>query len=56
MSRGIFMAETPRATAAEIDAWVARCRHNLETRAPDPVEDEERAAHFETHKAKGAKK
>jgi hypothetical protein len=53
---GAMTPQTPRATAEEIDAWVARCRHNLETRVPDPVEDEERAAHFETHKAKGAKK
>jgi len=48
--------QTPRATAEEIDAWVARCLRNLQTRAPDPVEDAERAAHFETHKRKGAKK
>jgi hypothetical protein len=53
---GEMTTQTPRATAEEIDAWVARCRHNLETRVPDPVEDEEREAHFETWKRKGAKK
>jgi hypothetical protein len=53
---GAMTSQTPRATAEEIDAWVARCRHNLETRVPDPVEDEEREAHFETWKRKGAKK
>ena len=65
------MTTTRPATAEEIDArhaiklfarnfgkrlWVARCLHNLQTRVPDPVEDEERAAHFETHKRKGSKK
>ena len=29
---------------------------NLAERVPDPVEALEREAHFETHKAKGAKK
>jgi len=44
------MAETPRATAEEIDAFVARFLHNLQTRVPDPVENAEREAHFETWK------
>jgi hypothetical protein len=35
-----------RATAEEIDAWVAKCHHNLRSRAPDPVEASERNAHF----------
>ncbi len=30
--------------------------YNLETRVPDPIEDAEREAHFETWKRKGAKK
>ena len=37
-------------------AFYAWFLHNLETRVPDPVEDAERAAHFETWKRKGAKK
>jgi len=45
-----------RATAEEIDAFVARFLHNLQTRVPDPVEDAEREEHFETWKRKGAKK
>ncbi len=53
---GAMTPEPPRATAEEIDAWVARCLHNLQTRVPDPVEDAEREAHFETWKRKGAKK
>lgn len=31
-------------------AFYAQFLHNLETRVPDPVEDAEREAHFETHK------
>ena len=38
------------ATAEEIDAFVARFLHNLQTRVHDPVEDAERKAHFETWK------
>jgi len=49
-------AQPPRATAEEIDAFVARFLHNLQTRVPDPVEDAESEAHFETWKRKGAKK
>ncbi len=31
-------------------AFYARFLHNLQTRVPDPVEDAEREAHFETKK------
>jgi hypothetical protein len=37
-------------------AFYARFLHNLQTRAPDPVEALEREAHFETWKRKVAKK
>jgi hypothetical protein len=37
-------------------AFYARFLHNLQTRVPDPVEDAEREAHFETWKRKGAKR
>jgi hypothetical protein len=37
-------------------AFYAWFLHNLETRVPDPVEQAEREAHFETWKRKGAKK
>jgi hypothetical protein len=43
-------------TLEERLAFYARFLHNLETRVPDPVEDAEREAHFETWKRKGAKK
>lgn len=35
-----------------VTQWVKRCYENLRDREPDPVEDQERAAHFETWKAK----
>ena len=37
---------------SEVTQWVKRCYENLRDRVPDPVEDAERAAHFETWKAK----
>lgn len=37
-------------TLEERLAFDARFLHNLETRVPDPVEDAEREAHFETWK------
>ena len=37
-------------------AFYERFARNLAERVPDPVEALEREAHFETHKAKGAKK
>jgi hypothetical protein len=36
----------------EVEAWVMRVFKTLQEREPDPVEALERAAHFETHKAK----
>ena len=50
------MNEPVPSTTEERLAFYARFYRNLTERVPDPVEDEERAAHFETHKAKGAKK
>lgn len=40
---------------SEVTQWVKRCYENLRDRVPDPVEDAERAAHFETWKAKQTK-
>jgi hypothetical protein len=37
-------------------AFAVRFYQNLREGEPDPVEALEREAHFETHKAKGAKK
>ncbi|MFN8996663.1 MAG: hypothetical protein ACK5X3_23790 [Pseudomonadota bacterium] len=37
---------------SEVTAWVKRVFETLQEREPDPVEDAERAAHFETWKAK----
>jgi hypothetical protein len=37
---------------SEVTQWVKRVFHTLQEREPDPVEDAERAAHFETHKAR----
>jgi len=37
-------------------AFYQRFARNLAERVPDPVEDAEREAHFETWKRKGAKK
>ncbi len=39
-----------------VTQWVKRVFETLQDRAPDPVEDAEREAHFETWKRKGAKK
>ena len=33
-----------------VTQWVKRVFTTLQEREPDPVEDQERAAHFETHK------
>jgi hypothetical protein len=41
---------------SEVTAWAKRVFETLRDREPDPVEALEREAHFETHKAKGAKK
>jgi hypothetical protein len=35
---------------SEVTQWVKRVFTTLQEREPDPVEDAERAAHFETHK------
>ena len=43
-------------TLEERLAFYERFARNLAERVPDPVEALEREAHFETHKAKGAKK
>ncbi len=43
-------AEPMPSTLEERLAFYARFLHNLQTRAPDPVEDAEREAHFETWK------
>ncbi|MFN8996124.1 MAG: hypothetical protein ACK5X3_20995 [Pseudomonadota bacterium] len=37
---------------SEVTQWVKRVFQTLQEREPDPVEDAERAAHFETHKAR----
>jgi hypothetical protein len=37
-------------------AFAVRFYENLRDSVPDPVEQAEREAHFETHKRKGAKK
>ena len=37
---------------SEVTQWVKRVFETLQKREPDPVEDAERAAHFETHKAR----
>lgn len=37
---------------SEVAQWVQRVFQTLQEREPDPVEDAERAAHFETWKAK----
>ena len=34
----------------EVTQWVKRVFETLQEREPDPVEDAERATHFETHK------
>ena len=47
------MPETPNPDHIE---WVMARYRALVDREPDPVEALEREAHFETHKAKGAKK
>ena len=41
---------------SEITAWAKRVSQTLQERPHDPVEAAERAAVFETHKNKGAKK
>jgi isocitrate lyase len=41
---------------SEVAQWVKRIFQTLQERDPDPVEDAEREAHFETWKRKGAKK
>jgi hypothetical protein len=43
-------------TLEERLAFYERFARNLAERVPDPVEDAEREAHFETWKRKGAKK
>ena len=40
---------------SEVTQWVKRVFETLQEREPDPVEDAERAAHFETWKAKQIK-
>ena len=54
----VELAETPLMSAppSPITAWAIRVFETLRDREPDPVEALEREAHFETHKAKGAKK
>jgi hypothetical protein len=37
---------------SEVTQWVKSVFTTLQEREPDPVEDAERAAHFETHKAR----
>ena len=49
-------AEPFPSTTQERIAFYQRFARNLVDREPDPVEALEREAHFETHKAKGAKK
>jgi hypothetical protein len=44
------------APPSPIAAWDIRVFETLRDREPDSVEALEREAHFETHKAKGAKK
>jgi hypothetical protein len=53
---GAITPETVLSTLEERLAFYERFARNLAERVPDPVEALERAAHFETHKAKGAKK
>lgn len=50
------MSEHVPSTLEERLAFYQRFARNLAERVPDPVEDAERETHFETHKAKGAKK
>jgi hypothetical protein len=47
---GAMTTEPVPSTLEERLAFYARFLHNLETRVPDPVEDAERDAHFETWK------
>ena len=58
MQRSATLAgpEPVQSTLEERLAFYARFLHNLQTRVPDPVEQAEREAHFETWKRKGAKK
>jgi hypothetical protein len=56
MSRGFFMLEPLPSTLEQRLAFYERFARNLAERVPDPVEDAEREAHFETWKRKGAKK
>jgi hypothetical protein len=61
---GIAVSAEPSITDLEIPpyphsagvAFAVRFYQNLQGRPHDPVEALEREAHFETHKAKGAKK
>jgi hypothetical protein len=53
---GAMMTEPVPSTLEERLAFYQRFARNLADREPDPVEALEREAHFETHKAKGAKK
>ena len=49
-------AEPVPSTLEQRLAFYERFARNLVDREPDPVEALEREVHFETHKAKGAKK
>jgi hypothetical protein len=53
---GGMMPEPVPSTLEERLAFYERFARNLADREPDPVEALERETHFETHKAKGAKK
>jgi hypothetical protein len=53
---GAMNDEPVPSTLEERLAFYERFARNLAERVPDPVEDAEREAHFETWKRKGAKK
>jgi hypothetical protein len=53
---GAMNDEPAPSTLEQHLAFYARFLHNLQTRVPDPVEDAEREAHFETWKRRGVKR
>jgi hypothetical protein len=53
---GAMTPEPVPSTLEERLAFYQRFVRNPADRVPDPVEDAEREAHFETHENKGAKK
>ena len=55
MEREMMLEPVP-STSEERIAFYQRFARNLAERVPDPVEDAERDAHFETWKRKSAKK